>query len=325
MRTGIYFDLRNPEPWARPWPEFYARNLDLMGRAEAWGIDSVWLSEHHLFEDGYLPQPLTMAAAVAARTRRVGIGTAILIAPFRRPIQVAEEAAVVDCLSGGRLQLGLGAGYVNWEFELFGVDRSRRYTATDQMVRDLRELLGPDGIVTPPPVQRPVPIWLGYQGPKGAVRVGRLGCGLLTLNPAQLPGYRQGLEEGGHDPESARMAGLVNLVVADDPDEAFERIIPHLAHQLNTYRKGAADGTGRTPSPITPEKLRANHRRDSGVLQPLEVVTAEEAVTTIRQRTAALPVEEVYFWASIAGMDDDLVHRHVELVSTVVRPALAGH
>ena len=68
MDVGIYLDGRNPPQWARPWPEHYARTLELVERAEALGAASVWLSEHHFFEDGYLPQPLTFAAAIAART-----------------------------------------------------------------------------------------------------------------------------------------------------------------------------------------------------------------------------------------------------------------
>ena len=322
MRVGLYFDLRNPPAWARPWPDFYARSLDLMAEAERLGIDSIWLSEHHQFDDGYLPQPLTMAAAVAARTERVRIATAILIAPLRAAAQIAEEAAVVDVLSNGRLTLGFGAGYVNWEFDLFGADRSRRYTATDDRVRDVSRLLGPDGTITPPSVQRPVPIWLGYQGPQGARRAGRLGVGLLSLDPDLLSPYRAGLADGGHDPGSARMAGLLNLLVADDPDEAFERVLPHLCWQLNTYRRGAADGSGRVPSEVTPDKIRANRDKHS-ILQPLHVLTPDDAAAHIRSVTEGLPVEEVYCWASIAGMDDDLVERHVEALSTTVREAVA--
>lgn len=323
MRVGIYYDLRNPAVHGRPWPRFYREALDQIAWAEGLGIDAVWLSEHHLFEDGYLPQPLTFAAAVAARTERVRIGTAILTAPFRKPAQLAEEAAVVDTLSDGRLVLGLGAGYVNWEFELFEVELRRRYELTDGMVRELRRLLGPDGPVTPPSVNRPVPMWLGYQGPKGAGRAGRLGVGLLSLDRSLLDPYRQGLEEGGHDPASARMAGLVNMVVADDPEETFERILPAIAHQLNTYRKGAADGTGRVPSEITVEKLRENHRKRSNVLAPVEVLTPEEAVRHLREITDGLPVEEVYAWTGFGNFPDDVAARHVELLSTVVRPALA--
>ena len=103
MKLGLYFDLRNPAPWARPWPEVYGRALDLVVEAERLGAASVWFSEHHLFDDGYLPQPLTFAAAAAARTSRVRIGTAVLVAALRPAVLVAEEAAVIDQLSGGRL------------------------------------------------------------------------------------------------------------------------------------------------------------------------------------------------------------------------------
>ncbi len=78
MKLGLFFDLRNPEPWARPWPDLYARNLELVERAEQGGLGSVWFTEHHRFADGYLPQPLTFLAAVAARTRTITIGTAVM-------------------------------------------------------------------------------------------------------------------------------------------------------------------------------------------------------------------------------------------------------
>jgi alkanesulfonate monooxygenase SsuD/methylene tetrahydromethanopterin reductase-like flavin-dependent oxidoreductase (luciferase family) len=321
VRVGIYFDLRNPEEWARPWPALYRDALDLVVEAERQGIDSVWFSEHHKFADGYLPQPLTMAAAVAARTSRVGIGTAIVVAPLHHPVELAEQAAVVDILSNGRLTIGLGAGYVRDEFAMFGADIERRYGTTDQRVRELRALLD-DGGITPSPVQRPFPIWLGYQGPQGARRAGRLGCGLLSLDPALVEPYRAGLEEGGHDPASARMKGLLGLVVADDPDETFERLLPHICHQLNTYRAAAAAGTGRTPSPITPEKIREQRGRP-GTVPPIEVHTVDGAIERLRGVAAAVPADEVYCWASVAGMPDDLVARHVELLATRVRPAIA--
>jgi alkanesulfonate monooxygenase SsuD/methylene tetrahydromethanopterin reductase-like flavin-dependent oxidoreductase (luciferase family) len=140
MEVGIYLDLRNPPGWRQDWSRLYGFSLEAIEEAEHLGARSVWLSEHHGFEDGYLNQPLTYAAAVAARTRTVRIGTAVLIAPFWNPVQLAEEAAVIDIVSGGRLELGLGAGYRIPEFELFCVDRSRRYTLTDAAVRRVREL-----------------------------------------------------------------------------------------------------------------------------------------------------------------------------------------
>lgn len=321
MKLGLYFDLRNPAPWARPWPEVYGRALDLVVEAERLGAASVWFSEHHLFADGYLPQPLTFAAAAAARTSRVRIGTAVLVAALRPAVLVAEEAAVIDQLSGGRLEMGIGAGYSVPEYELYDTDITKRYGLTDAAVAEIRRLLD-GGIVTPPAAQNPFPLWLGYQGPQGAKRAGRLGVGLLSLDRALLDPYREGLVEAGHDPSSARTGGMLDIIVADDPEAAFERILPHYAHQLNSYRAAAVAGSGRdTPKEITVEKLRSGAAQ-KGQIPGLRVLTPSDAVAAIREATDGAPVEHVYLWASVAGMPDELVERHVELTCTQVAPNL---
>ena len=321
MKLGLYFDLRNPAPWARPWPEVYGRALDLVVEAERLGAASVWFSEHHLFADGYLPQPLTFAAAAAARTSRVRIGTAVLVAALRPAALVAEEAAVIDQISGGRLELGIGAGYSVPEYELYDTDITKRYGLTDAAVTEIRRLLD-EGIVTPPAAQNPFPIWLGYQGPQGAKRAGRLGVGLLSLDRALLDPYREGLVEGGHDPATARTGGMLDIIVADDPEEAFERILPHYAHQLNSYRAAAVAGSGRdAPKEITVEKLRGGAAQ-KGQIPGLRVLTPTDAVAAIREATEGSPVEHVYLWASVAGMPDEIVERHVELTCTQVAPNL---
>ena len=321
MRIGIYLDLRNPAEWQRPPASLYANAIDLAVEAERLGLDSVWASEHHFFDDGYLPQPFTLLAAIAARTTRVLLGTAIVIAPLHHPVDLAEQAAVVDIISNGRLRVGLGAGYAQREFDAFGADLATRYGITDSRIRDVRRLLDEDG-VTPAPIQRPFPIWAGYQGPQGARRAGRLGCGLLSLNAELLTPYRAGLVDGGYDPSTARMMGLLGVILADDPESTYERLLPYVCHQLNTYRAAAAEGSGRTPSLITPEKLREG-RSKPGVIPPIEVLDEADAVTRLRQLTDGVPAEEIYLWASIAGMPDDIVQRHLELLAKV-RPQLAG-
>ena len=321
MRVGLYFDLRNPQPWQRPWSEVYGRALDLIVTAERLGADSVWFSEHHRFGDGYLPQPLTMAAAAAARTSRITLGTAVLLAALRPAMLVAEEAALVDQLSGGRLELGIGAGYVAAEYADYATDIGRRYSLTDAAVSEIRRLLD-DGVVTPPAQQRPFPLWLGYQGPQGARRAGRLGVGLLSLDRALLEPYRLGLAEGGHDPAVARTGGMLDIIVADDPAAAFERILPHYVHQLNSYRAATVAGTDRPPpKEITVERLRSGVTA-AGQIPGLRVLSPPDAVAAIRSATSDAPVEHVYLWASVAGMPDDLVERHVELLCTQVRPNL---
>ncbi|MBW4718301.1 LLM class flavin-dependent oxidoreductase [Saccharothrix obliqua] len=320
MDVGFLFDLRNPARWERPWADHYARSLELCEEADARGADGVWFTEHHLFEDGYLPQPLTFAAAAAARTRRVRIGTAVLLPALRKPAQLAEEAAVVDLISGGRLELGIGAGYRVPEYELFGANPNRKFAETERVVREVRRLWAEGGI-TPLPLQDPVPLWGGFYGPRGARLAGRLGIGLLHISAEMFVHYREGLVEGGHDPATARVSDLLPVLLADDPDEAWARVAPHLAHQQNTYRLGSVEGTDH-PAPPLLEPGPTRDRRTEGPWAPLEVMTPEEAVDRIRERTRGLPVRHLVFWASVAGMPDDLVTRHVELVSQRLAPEL---
>jgi alkanesulfonate monooxygenase SsuD/methylene tetrahydromethanopterin reductase-like flavin-dependent oxidoreductase (luciferase family) len=321
MRFGIFLDLRNPEFCRRPWAEHYRAAIDQVVEAERLGADAVWLSEHHFFDDGYLPQPLVLAAAIAARTDRLRIGTAVLLAALRNPLHIAEEAAIVDLVSNGRLELGFGAGWSELEYREFGADISKRYSLTDACFAQVRELLATGGI-TPGPVQTPVPMWLGYQGPQGAARAGRLGAGLLSLNRSLLTPYVEALVAAGHPADQARMGGVVSIIVADDPDRTAVELMPYLAHQQSTYSRGkrglTPDGSGRESAL---EKMRQRYETD-GTLPGFAVVTAPQAVEVIRTAVEGLPAQDVYFWASVGGMPDELAARHVELLMTEVRPQL---
>lgn len=318
-RLGLYFDFRNPEPWRRDPTAYYGWHLDLIEEADRRGIGSIWVSEHHFVADGYMPVPLTALAAVAARTKQARLGTAVVVAPLQHPMALAEQAAVVDVISGGRLELGLGAGYVAGEFEAFGADLGRRYRDTDHALGEIGRIFAQDRC-SPGPVQRPVPLWAGYLGPQGAARAGRLGVGLLTHDRNSFGIYRDALEASGHGAEAARLAGVVDFLVADDPEEAFERIIPHRTHQLNSYRRQAALGTGRTPRWLTEDEIREG--RGSGVVGAIQILTVDEAVTRINGICDGLPVEHLYVWASIGAMPEDLAERQMQLLTGQVQPAL---
>ena len=324
--VGVWFDLRNPPGWRQDPARLYGFALELCEEAERLGADSLWFSEHHGFEDGYLPQPLTFAAAAAARTTRVRLGTGILVAPLRKTRQLAEEAAVVDIISGGRLDLGLGAGYRVPEFELFGTDFTERYRILDAQVKELRRLWGdgdPSSSLTPAPIQDRLPIWLGYQGPKGARRAGRMGEGLLTLAKTSWPHYRDGLAEGGHDPATGRMGGGIQAYVTDDPERDWARLAPHIAYAQDSYRRYMVEGTGSpVPRPVDPERLRTKGP-DAGPMSYFLFGTPEEVAKAIGEYVGDAPVRTVWLGASVAGLPEDLAARHVQTICTRLRPLLA--
>lgn len=330
MIVGLYSDLRNPPPFHRPWRERYEQALDRFAEAERLGAGAAWLSEHHLFEDGYLPQPMTFAAAVAMRTKRIRIATAVMLGPIRPALDLAEQYAVVDVLSGGRVELGLGLGYRVPEFEAYGVEIKERYPLLEQRVREVRRLWE-SGECTPPPLQQPVPGWVGATGPRAARMAGRLGEGLLWLDSKLLEPYVEGLEESGHSAEDARMAGLANVILADDPEATWPRIAPHLAYQRDTYNRYGAEGRAASnlrPTTLDPTGAAVNvdelRQPAAEALPPsFDVVTADEAIDRLSAWLAPMPVKHVYLWESIAGMPDDICERHLELVATRLAPALA--
>jgi alkanesulfonate monooxygenase SsuD/methylene tetrahydromethanopterin reductase-like flavin-dependent oxidoreductase (luciferase family) len=313
-QLGVFFDFRNPPPWQRPWVDHYRYQLDLIAEAERRGAGSVWVSEHHNFPDGYLPQPLTIAAAIAVRTSRLRIGTAIVQAPIRHPAHLAEEIAVVDILSGGRLEVGLGAGYSAAEFALFDTDGDRLLSRTADVYRRVRDLLDDDG-VTPRPVQRPFPLWLGFHRPVGARRAGQLGAGLLDLSPETVAEYRAGWNDSGRDPAAATVAGVVDVLVADDPDHTWERVLPHYLYQLNTYRQ--AHGRGDLSADEIGDRLATS--RPKGTAVKLAVLSVDEAVAVLSDRIRGVPAAHVYTWGTVAGMAEDIAYRHLELLLGPVR------
>jgi len=302
MRLGLYYDLRNPGP-ARPWTRVYAAALDRIAWADDEGIGAIWVTEHHGFADGYLPAPLTFCAAIAARTRQARIGTAVVISPLMPATALAEQAAVVDILSGGRLELGLGAGWRASEFPAFGADYARRYEALEEAVRSLPGLWD-SGKVTPAPVQRPLPVWVGARGPRGARLAGRTGAGLLWIDPDLMPPYLKGLA-ASDPPALPRVGGLVNVFLADDPDRVRDLIRENGRRNRASYE----DAGGAKNREAAFPKLR--------------ILTPAAAAAWAGELCAGLPVTDVFCFGDIGGLPDDLVDRHAELAVRELAPLLA--
>jgi len=307
MKVGVYFDVRNPGG-QQPWPHVYGEVIELCEEAERLGAHSAWFSEHHGFVDGYLSQPLTLAAAVAGRTTRIRLGTAVLVATLRRPAHLAEEAAVVDLISDGRLDLGIGAGYRRSEFELYGIDPDAKPLARlFAAYGELRRIFDGDEL-NPPPVQQPLPIWLGCNGPVGARTVGRLGGRLLSLRRRIIDDYHQGLREGGHVVASSSVSGPVNLFLADDPDRVRPAVRAAYRYRWESYA-AHADG----PASPARDMDRAEAIGLSGGQAGLLIARVEDAARLLREHFAGVSVESIFTWARLPGVAPEAMHRHLEL------------
>ena len=110
MNFGLLLAFRSPKQWSRPFNEIYAEHIEQAVYAEGLGYDTIWTTEHHFAEDGWAPSLLPSLSAIAARTSTVRLGTFIIVLPFHHPVRVAEDAATVDIISNGRLDLGVGQG-----------------------------------------------------------------------------------------------------------------------------------------------------------------------------------------------------------------------
>src|SRR5262245_15662035 len=142
------------------------------------GFDGAWLSEHHLATDGVLPSPLVMAGVLLARTTRIRVGTNVLVLPLHHPVRVAEDAAVLSLLSDGRFALGVGQGYAEREFAVFGADRRRRGALLEEGVGVLRRAWAGELGVTPRP-RGEIPIYAAGVTAAGLRRAARIGDGII--------------------------------------------------------------------------------------------------------------------------------------------------
>ena len=268
MRFGLgQFTLQIP-PWdTRTHAELYADTLELAGWADDVGFDSFWLAEHHGANDGYIPSTLPFLAAVAARTRRLEIGTGVLLAPFHDPLRIAEDAAVIDNISAGRLNLGLGLGWAPEEYRMFGAEHKGRGKRLGEIAQVLKaawtqdrftfdgEYLQYDDIsITPKPARAGgPPIWLGGNVEAALRRSARFGDGYFPPSSAtwetlpdlaaQLVALRKELDRD----QPYRFGSFQNVGLGDDEDDGWRSIRDGVMHVRGSYLlwgQGARDVSG---------------------------------------------------------------------------------
>jgi len=329
MRFDIWYDFRNPGQWFRDPATLYAETLDQISWADELGFSCAWMSEHHFTEEGYLPAMMPMLAAIAMRTKRLRLGTAVLLAPLHHPLRLAEEAAVVDLLSGGRLELGIAPGYRVNEFEAMGISKSERGARTNETIELLIQAWTQDRVdhhgahfdftdvpVKPHPAQRPhPPIWIGGSTAAAARRAGRYGCNFMpdSGSPAEVYSiYRDELAKHGHG--DREIATNMVVYVCEDPERGWEDVKDHYFYVYQTYQRWFAEAGDliQVGNELThPDQLS----RETHI-----VGTPEMVIAAIESRRQRFPFDRLVFWARPPGLDIEKSSRSLELFATEVLP-----
>ena len=336
-RFGIVFNCSNPRGFRRPWPQVYGEVLDQAAAAEAMGYDHVWLTEHHFLDNGYCPSLLTTAAAIAARTSRIKIGTWVLLLPLHHPLRVAEDAAVVDAISGGRLILGVGLGYRIEEFEAFGVAREDRPALIEEGIKVLRLAWGPEAFsyhgrhydfegvdVTPKPSGGGLPVWMAARGVRPARRAARLRCPIALAaggGRAEYDAWARALREAGEDPDGYEVLVHTTMYAADDPDAARAELRPYLTEgaggsdDLAVHYRRAADHP-------RDQRFFAPRPADAGLRGPF-VGSPEACARQIAELRAVVPATDINMTLA-NGLPHERKLRYMERFAKEVIPLTRG-
>ncbi|HXN85208.1 MAG TPA: LLM class flavin-dependent oxidoreductase [Candidatus Binataceae bacterium] len=314
VKVGYQFDFRNPPNSGRSFQELYASCLTQAEACEGAGFDSIWLTEHHFTDDGYLPSMMPMAGAIAARTKRVTIGTYVLLAPFQHPLKLAEDTAVVDVISGGRLRLGVGQGYRQEEFDGFGINRAERLGRTLETVEILKlawrgerfDFHGKyfhlhDVRVLPAPVSKPHPelLW-GVGAPKAIQRAAKMDMSFACVGGRKEIGiYIDALKAAGKDPTRYNIVNSRVIYVADSEDKAWDDTRNALMYQAELYGKwltaAQALGGGKGNVLIRPDPDRL---RRTSILGPPSYIKERLAETL-----ESTPMTELIVVMQLPGLD----------------------
>lgn len=278
MRVGLTLEMRRSPHRDQSWRDMWEDCLWYLSEAEKLGFDSLLVQEHFFTSDGYGPSMPVFLTALIERTSTARVGSYVYVAPLHHPLHLAQETAVLDQLSGGRLEVGLGIGHSMAEYRAFGINPKTRPSRMEETIQILRHAWSgeqfshsgkyfdlTDVQVQPTPAQHPhPPLWLAATTVPAAARAGRVGAHLAgaSVDLEVHAAYHEALAAAGHPAGSTRVSNPWSITVTDeDPDHVWARIKPHAFHRWDYYRTvrqefGDPDlDYGLTPSP---ESYRAN-------------------------------------------------------------------
>ena len=253
LQIGVCYDFRNPPDSGTSNRALYAEILEQVKWLDRIGADLVWFTEHHFVDDAYLPSWVPWAGAMAGRTSRVRFGTDICLMPFNHPVRLAEDLAVLDNISGGRVELGVGMGYAPHEFRGFGIPVRRRVSLMDEGIEVLkrcfrgerfsyqgRRFRFDDVLIRPGYVQSGgPPLWVAAMSEGGAERAARFGTHLLPQGSRRrtLDTWRGALTRAGRDPGAHRVGIIRSTLVTEDRDADWPLVRAAEKYRMALYQR----------------------------------------------------------------------------------------
>jgi alkanesulfonate monooxygenase SsuD/methylene tetrahydromethanopterin reductase-like flavin-dependent oxidoreductase (luciferase family) len=309
----VSFDLRAPA-FGAPSSEVFATALDMAAYADTQGFDGIEMQEHHSCEDGYLPQPFLMGCAVAGRTRRIPITLAAVLLPLHDPVAVAEQIAVADLISSGRINVVLGAGYADQDLSAFGVTQGDRGRLMDEGYEVITRALagerftwkGRPVCVRPLPMSRPPRVFGGGAAPAAARRAARFGLGFYPFSENAIAAYKAECRRLGREP-GPTMVLPRNVHVYEDPEEGWAEIGENLLYYVSSY----AEFAGALESPMRGIADVAA-LRTTGLA---DIITPDQAVELARSHPLwLLPLQ--------GGIRPEIGWKGLELVAEKVLPRI---
>ena len=307
---GLGFGLLSAQlrPGEIDWTRAYDDTVRLAVDAERLGFTSVWTTEHHFVDDGYMPSLAVVSAAIAAQTSEIEIGTGVLLAPLHHPLRLAEDAATVSLLSRGRFTLGLGLGWSTTEFRGLGAPIRKRGKAMEEILQILPKAWSgvvfrhqgevydfPELAVRPNPTAK-IPILVGGGAEAAVRRAARLADGIFANVPPdqflqQVAWLIDECERVDRDPAEMRIVHYSVILPADSEDDAWARYTDHLWHMTWKYSDMEVSATRPGPPPAAPTMTEADRealaRRATIAGSSDQIV---ESLLDLREK-AGVPVE----------------------------------
>lgn len=329
VNFGLWYDFRNPRQWRVPFGEMYASYIEQIVMAEAQGFDSVWLTEHHFCDDGYTPSPMVIAAAIGARTKHIRIGTNLIVLPLHNPIRVAEDAATLSLLTGGRFDLGVGIGYRADEFAAFDRDLKHRPSLIEEAVAIIRrgwsgKPVDFDGkrfrvahLEISPQPEAPPRIFMGGLSEPAIDRAARIGDGFLSTGGIGEDLYKAALEKYP-DRTGAVVAGHW-AIISPDPIGEAAKVGAHVLYQANEYIRWGAFG----PPETTPLFASASDALSGGLYELWDADMAVDRLTSLLDGNPL--IRDVHFWAQFPGEPIEQGQRRIDYIASEVLPRLRTH